>query len=197
MHDSPDKPSTEIPAGIDEEIKTPPAGEVVPDVDKPAEGEKPADGTTDAVDQEPAADAADPDDEHDKELPDWAREKLTRSNAQAAKYRTDLRALEVKFANAKTLDEFNAAVADMNKIKDENAALMRENVAQLHKLPKDLADLLKGETREELEAHAKALAKYVVVDTERELSGGLNPAPAGSGSATPGELARQYGRRRR
>ncbi|MBB3044896.1 hypothetical protein [Nocardioides soli] len=39
-------------------------------------------------------------------------------------------------------------------------ALLIENVALKHKLPDELADALKGDTREELDAHAAVLAKF-------------------------------------
>ena len=154
------------------------------------------------ADQPDDADEEGGKDERENDLPDWAREKLTRANSQAANYRTQLRDaearyrdLEARFEGAKTLDEFNAAVKELTEAKEQNAALVRENVAKAHGLPDDLAELLKGETREDLEAHAKKLAKYVPVERiEPELSGGLDPQVEPDENLSPGELALKHRR---
>ena len=134
------------------------------------------------------------------ELPEWAREKMTKANNEAASYRTKLRDLEKRFEGAKTADEFEAAV---NALKEENATLAREalvaKVARKFSLPDDLAELLKGDNEEALEAHATSLQKYVSSDEDPEnLSGGLTPT---DGSKTdeddPRKLAETYGGRRR
>lgn len=47
-------------------------------------------------------------------------------------------------------------------LKTERFGSVRSRVAAKHKLPEDLAERLRGETEEELEADAKRLAKYAV-----------------------------------
>ena len=175
--------------GADEVTTTP----TEPDETEPVEPE---------ADQPDDADEEGGKDERENDLPDWAREKLTRANSQAANYRTQLRDaearyrdLEARFEGAKTLDEFNAAVKELTEAKEQNAALVRENVAKAHGLPDDLAELLKGETREDLEAHAKKLAKYAPVERiEPELSGGLDPQVEPDENLSPGELALKHRR---
>lgn len=131
------------------------------------------------------------------------RAKLTEANAEAANYRVRAREAEEKLKSAKTPEEFAAATAEFAK---QNAALAKEilhrDIATEHKLPADLASALRGETKEELEAHAKILAKYVPAEIEvitppATLSGGLTPNDDGVTETNPGELARKYGGRRR
>lgn len=141
-------------------------------------------------------------DEGGDELPEWAREKLTKANAEAANYRVRAREAEEKLKNAKSLEEVDAIVAEMTKDREATEhALLRENVALKFKLPEAAQKRLAGTTREELEADAKELADLFgteVEDDERELEGGLRPRntdpDAGLG---PRELAGRYGRGRK
>lgn len=148
-----DNPSTEQPPNTD------PAGD--PSAEQPP-------GTEPDSDKDGAED----------ELPEWARKKLTRTNAEAANYRTRLREAEAQLAEAKTTEEFETALADM---REKNAALeaeiQRGNAARKYGLPDDLAARLQGSTPEELDADAKALAKYAASTTAppERLSGGLDP----------------------
>jgi len=119
------------------------------------------------------------DDKRQEELPpEVLREKLTRANAEAAKYRTQLRETQEKLKNAKTIEEFNAAVEELTKRNAElEQSLLRNEVARTYKLPNELAEVLKGATKEELEAHAKKLQKFAVIPEESgELRGGLDPS---------------------
>lgn len=123
---------------------------------------------------------------------------LSKTRKSEAKYRTRLRELESKLENAKTPEEVESL---LNEVKTENArearTLLVENVALKHGLPADLAEALKGDTREELEAHAKVLAKYAPAPEveEEDLSGGLNPS-GNDESFDPVKLAREARRRR-
>lgn len=164
--------------------------------DKKDEGQEPA------ADETPAEDATDePDtkpDEDEAALPEWARKRLAKANGEAAKYRTSLREAEAKLKDAKTPEEFQAAVADLSKA---NHALERELVAAKFGLPDKLAARLEGATREELEADAKelkALLPSPVDDVDaRDLKGGLSPDSGDSADADPAKLAAQWGRRHR
>ncbi|MFE4451426.1 hypothetical protein [Streptomyces sp. NPDC056796] len=149
-------PEQETPSTDTEQtIETPPAGtgpEGEQSTEKP--GEKPS-----------------------EEVPaEVLRQKLTDANAEAANYRIKLRETEAKFANAKTPEEFEAAVAEL---KEQNAALERSillnTVAAKHELPPVLAKRLTGNTPEELEADAKELAKLIVPAAPESLGGGLTP----------------------
>lgn len=160
-------------------------------------------GTDESTDTESTDDAgADGNEEDVESLPDWAKAKLkslTKANSEAAKYRVRAREAEEALSKAKTPEEFEAALADF---KDKNAKLERQilvsDVAHAHSLPDDLAELLKGGTREELEAHAKVLAKYAPDedDGDTELSGGLNPGQK-AGAYDPVAESRKARRRRR
>lgn len=160
--------------------------------ENPEEGEEPED-EEDSVDEEP---------EEGSDLPEWAREKLTKANAEAANYRVRAREAEDKLKNAKTLEEVDAIVKEMTEDREKGErALLIENVALKHKLPAELAELLKGETREDLEAHAKTLKKFAPSDDDEDedephIEGGLNPRTndpyAGQG---PRELAKSLGNR--
>jgi hypothetical protein len=130
-----------------------------------------------------------------------ALEKVRKSEA---KYRTRLREAEQKLADAKTPEEVAAAI---DQIKAANASdardLLVENIALRHGLPDDLGAALKsfnGNTREELEAHAKILAKYATVSNPPapdELGGGLDPSDDGDGGTfDPAEAARKARMRR-
>lgn len=146
---------------------TPPA----PDTE-PATEAKPEETT-----EKPASPPAD-DEGSDDELPAWAKKKVSSANAEAAKYRTQLRDVEKKLEGAKTQEEFDAAVAEL---KESNARLEREllteKVARAHKLPDDLAALMRGSTEAELTECAKTLAKYApgTEPAPESLSGGVKP----------------------
>lgn len=115
--------------------------------------------------------------DRDDELPEWARRKLTKANAEAAKYRARLREVEEQLKEAKTPEEFEKAVAEIQARNAElEAALLRERVARKFNLPDDLAARLLGSTVEELEADAKVLQKYAVAPPPGDLRGGLDPS---------------------
>lgn len=173
------------------------------------QGQNPADEQpedNDAEEQAPAGDESE-DGQGDDDLPDWAREKLTKANSEAAGYRTKLREAEKKLENVKTLEEVDALINDLKAEREQaeqQAAaaardLLIENIALKYKLPAKLANRLVGETREEIEADAKELAAEFALDSrEVVLEGGLNPrnrdADAG---ADPRALASKYGSRKK
>jgi hypothetical protein len=124
---------------------------------------------------------------------------LDTARKQAAGYRERLRSTEADLAKAKSPEEFAAALADIeSKNKALETDLLRTRIATEHKLPTDLAALLRGETKEEIETAAKALAKYVPVATPaNDPKGGLSPSDAEDLSAlSPAELAKRLRNRR-
>lgn len=148
--------------------------------------------TTQAVETEkPAAEV---------KTPEWYEKELSKTRDEAAKYRTRLREAETKFTGAKTPEEHAAAVKELA---DANAKLERDlMVARVGKgLPDELAALLKGDTEEELKAHAEALRKFVPSDKGAEktppvkLAGGL-AAKDKADDLDPKKLAEAYRKRR-
>ncbi|WP_438470778.1 hypothetical protein [Streptomyces asiaticus] len=128
----------------------------------PAEGETPAgDGTGSTEETVPS---------------EVLRKKLTDANAEAANYRTKLRETESKLSQAKTMEEFEAATAELRgQIETLERQILLSNVAAKYELPPALAKRLTGATEAELEADAKELQKLVTPSAPASLSGGLNP----------------------
>jgi exonuclease VII small subunit len=143
-------PSTETPT-TEETVETPPEGTT-------PEGEQTTESTEESV---PA---------------DVLRKKLTDANAEAANYRTKLRETEAKLSSAKTVDEFEAATAELKgQVEALERQILLNNVAAKYELPTALAKRLAGATEAELEADAKELQKLVAPATPESLGGGLDP----------------------
>lgn len=110
---------------------------------------------------------------------------LAKVRREAAQKRTRLAELETKLEGAKTPEEVEAIKQELKgENATENRNLLVENVALRNNLPDELASALKGETREELEAHAKILAKFVPAEPTEDpvVRGGLEP---GEGEDAP------------
>lgn len=163
--------------------------EVVEPEDKPDE-ESPSDTTEDP--QKPNkegsegenGDADNGSDEEGDDLPEWAREKLTKANSEAANYRTRLRAKEEELAEAvkkaETLEDLQAELA---RIQEESEAkdreITRRDVIRDFKLTDELAEFLAGEDEETLRANAEKLAKFLPKGKRPpnldDLYGGMDP----------------------
>lgn len=122
-----------------------------------------------------------------EEVPaDVLRSNLTKANQEAARYRTRLREVEKALEERKTPEQVEELLDNLRTERETaERSLLIENVALKHSLPAELAELLKGETREELEAHATALAKFAPKEETDDvppgdLNGGLNPGNDGS-----------------
>lgn len=95
----------------------------------------------------------------------WVATELTEARSQAARYRTERNTertlaadLKTRLEGAVTAEDFEAARNDWDgKLK----AMVRERIIEKHKLPEDLAELLKGDDEASLAEHAAKLAKYV------------------------------------
>ena len=115
----------------------------------------------------------------ENDWPEAARTELARVRAEAADRRVKLREAQEALSKAKTPEEFEAATKELtNKVNDLERTILVSSVASKHSLPPELAEVLKGDTEEELTAHAKKLAKFAQ-STESEpetLRGGLNPS---------------------
>jgi hypothetical protein len=131
-------------------------------VETPPEGETPKGDETPSTEEAPAEEVL--------------RKKLTDANAEAANYRTKLRETEAKLSSAKTVEEFEAATAELKgQIETLERTILLNNVAAKYELPEVLAKRLNGATPEELEADAKELQKLIAPAAPESLGGGLNP----------------------
>ena len=176
---NPNPPAPEAPEGegVNDSSEEPPAGG---SEDGEAEREDPPADPEGAEDED--EDDGEDGDEDDSALDHQAALKaLSKARKDAAKYRTRARELE---GTAKS-------------VKDEHTALLREVVGLSAKLPEELIADLRGETRAELEAHAKRLAKYVIAPTpggSGRPSGGLDPRDK-DGAFDPVAVSRRNRRR--
>lgn len=127
-----------------------------------------------------------------------AKAKIAKANDEAKNLRTKLREAEDRLKNAKTPEEVDAITQKMTEDRETaEHSLLVENVALKHKLPPELAEVLQGSTREELEAHAKKLQKFVPNDDDDDpnLEGGLEPRSREQEASDPRSLAARHGAR--
>ncbi|WP_353707288.1 hypothetical protein ABRQ22_14955 [Cellulosimicrobium sp. ES-005] len=131
------------------------------------------------------------------ELPAWAQAEVKRLRAENAKRRTTNTELTEKLAAAKTPEEFEAAVGELQAA---NAQLERDaTVAKLqhqHGLDDDVVALLEDVPTDKLADRAAALARLATGGVERDPSGGLTPDAGGDGF-DPVKAAREHRSRRR
>lgn len=139
------------------------------------------DGTEVEVDQTDTESEVD-DSKDENQLSDYWRGELTRARSEAGNYRTQLREAQSALKEAKTPEEFAAATAELN---DKINKLERQNlvneVGHAAELPAELISVLQGNTKEELEAHAKTLSALLAPAAQkatvpaRPPRGGLKP----------------------
>ncbi|WP_326554668.1 hypothetical protein [Micromonospora sp. NBC_01813] len=125
--------------------------------------------------------------------PEWYERELSKVRNEAAGYRTRLRDAETKLADAKTPEEFESARAELATA---NQNLERELMVERagRGLPEELRSVLKGNTEEELKAHAAVLMKFVPtskVAPPEKLGGGLNAGGGGGDDFDVKDVARQ------
>jgi hypothetical protein len=88
----------------------------------------------------------------------WLAKEVTTARNEAARYRTERNDLRKSLEGAVTAEDFEAAKTEWDgKVR----SLVREQIIKEHKLPEDLAELLKGDDEASLAEHAAKLAKYV------------------------------------
>jgi hypothetical protein len=152
-------PDTGAPQGQEPDNATPPA-------------------TTEATTSPAGTEKADP----WEGIPDewsWTKNAVESANREAASRRVALRELEDKTKDAKTPEEFNAAVAEWTAKQDSLATeLERERAARKHGLADDVLEFLTGKTPEEIEKQASKLAGFKPsrVITQPPPSGGVTPS---------------------
>lgn len=119
-------------------------------------------------------------DEGEDNLPEWARERLSKANREAASYRTQLRELQEKTKEYKTVEEFNSA---MSELSEKIAAKDRELIAEKYRIDEDMREFIVGTTAEEWEASAKKLSERIA--GQKETPPRTETPPAGSRKREP------------
>lgn len=130
-------------------------------------------------------------------LPDWAREKLTKANNEAAKYRTEKNEA-VEKAKQEVTESFTAKVEALEAQVAERDSEITAGRHEVEKLRAAIdagiandkiftfADLLKGENAEELRSHAEELKElFVVEQTERSKVAATDPSQGAGGKTLP------------
>lgn len=126
-------------------------------------------------------------------LPDWAREKLTKANNEAAKYRTEKNEAvekakqEVADSFAEKVEALEAQVAE----RDSELEAGRHETAKLRAaieagISNDkiftFADLLKGEDPDQLKSHAEELKELFSVEDKAPARAAATDPSQGTGS---------------
>lgn len=131
------------------------------------------------------------------ELPEWAQQKIAEANAEAAKYRVEKKDA-VEAAKQEVTTEFEAKIAALGEqieLEKQEAGNSRTEVQKIKAalaagVASDkvlsFADLLKGETEEELTTHAEEVKKlFTADDTSKKSRATDHSQGSGSGSVTP------------
>lgn len=174
-----------------------------PSNDPNIEGGKPVEEPNEPEEQEPEGpnkpEEQEPEEQDREEekpedgLPEWARESLSKANSEAAKYRVRAKELQEE------LDELMSKVGSFEELQQEyqglKKAMLVRDVADEFGLPKELAEVLKGDSEEEIREHAETLAKFVPRSAGPkkdldDLKGGLDPEEDPSPKVDPVALAR-------
>lgn len=104
-----------------------------------------------------------------EDLPQWARDAITKANREAASYRTKVKELEPQAALAAQLEEASkseaqrlqeAAEASRRDAEAAKADALRYRLAAKHGIPEEDFDLLGSGTEEQIEARAQRIASY-------------------------------------
>lgn len=131
------------------------------------------------------------------ELPEWAREQITKANNEAAKYRVEKNEA-VEAAKKEVTDSFTEKIAELEaQIEAEKLETngSRTEVAKLKAAinagitadkVETFAGLLKGETEDELRSHAEELKSLFTTDEQPKSVKATDPSQGqGASSATP------------
>lgn len=132
-----------------------------------------------------------------QELPDWAQEKISEANAEAAKYRHEKKDA-VEAAKAEVTASFQSKVEELeNKLAETNegATAARHEVDRIKAAlgadieadkVLDFAALLKGETGDELASHAEQLkGLFTSGETTPSKRPATDPSQGNAGKPTP------------
>ena len=119
----------------------------------------------------------------------WLAKEVTTARAEAARYRTERNDLRKSLDGAVTAEDFEAAKAEWDgKVR----TLVRDQIIKDHKLPPELAELLKGDDEASLAEHAATLAKFVPKEPGEPTP--TEPTPEPEPAPTPPPLPPSGGR---
>lgn len=130
----------------------------------------------------------------------WLKNDLEATRREAAGRRVELRELQEKTKDAKTPEEYQAAVAEAaRKGQELEVELARERVARKHSLDDELLEFLTGKNADEIEAQAVKLAalKPTAPITRMPPTGGVNPSQGTPPDVSGRDVYRQYKKGRR
>lgn len=162
---------------------------------KDDEPQEPDDKQAEEPVEEPEGDDEGGEGEESTLSPEDALKAVSKLRKENANWRKKFRDLEGKMAEAVTPEQ----IADLRtELAAEQRSLLVENVALKYDLPAELAERLSGANREELEADAKKLTKFVtkVTTNADNLRGGLDPSED-EGEFDPVAIAKANRRRAR
>lgn len=133
----------------------------------------------------------------DDTLPEWAREKLTKANNEAAKYRTEKNEAveaakaEVTASFTSKIEELEAQIAEAKNEGDKSRhevdrlkVTIESGIAADKAL--SFADLLKGNNEDELRSHAEELKKlFTTVEEPKSTASATDPSQGQGGNHLP------------
>lgn len=114
-----------------------------------------------------------------EDLPQWARDQITKANDQAAKYRVEKNDA-VEAAKAEVEKDYTARIEELQAKFNESQEAVNSERHEVDKLKAaieagiandkvlDFADLLKGDNPEELKSHADKLKSLFTTDNEHK-----------------------------
>ena len=130
-------------------------------------------------------------------LPDWAREKLTKANNEAAKYRTEKNEA-VEKAKQEVTDSFTEKVEKLEAQVAERDSEIESGRRETEKLRAAIeagiandkiftfAELLKGDNPEEFKSHAEKLKElFAVEDAPSQKHSAVDPSQGSGGKHLP------------
>lgn len=132
-----------------------------------------------------------------EELPEWAREQITKANKQAAKYRTE-RNEAVEAAKAEVVASFEPKIEELEAQiaeKDSEISSARHEVTRVKVALQagidaaralSFADLLKGDNEDELRSHAEELKElFGPSGQDSGKRGAVDPSQGETGNPLP------------
>lgn len=121
---------------------------------------------------------------------------LSKARREVASHKSRFEELSTQLAESYSPERFESELAQArDEMSAQTRTVLAENIALRFNLPDDLADALRGDTREELTAHARRLARYAPYEVEDpDVSGGLDPSGDGERGFDPVAYARSMRR---
>lgn len=142
----------------------------------------------------PEAPAAQPPEQNPNDLPQWARDAITKANKEAANYRTQVAELKPQADQFRQLEEASkseaqrlaeAAEVARRDAEQARADATRYKAAATYGIPSDHFDLLGSGTEEEISARAEKLQTLLAAQVAAQ-----TPPPADAPRARPVEQLR-------